>query len=278
MVNVPVIHEAITGCMSLGHLATGDVEMAAAVWRDYRDESVLGSSIASAISACQGDVAEARRLAKGSGRATGQALLGGGLLSDVPLFKELSKCGRSLGDVIGGGDVESARRRWTEEWLREVDDPNALPKAIVNASTAAAGLVATAASAGLTTPAFLATTAVLGASCTAAGGAMSQGMDAQAGKRRSVDAGDLIGFALVGAVGCATVATVALQPPARLKAPTSPAREDAKEECRRRLAEACEAADDAGAPGAGTWGAEEARGLSEQDDDEAIDARLAVAV
>ena len=53
----------------------------------------------------------------GMGRATGRAVCGGGLLSEVPGFKELDKCGKSLGDVIGGGDEESARKRWTEEYV-----------------------------------------------------------------------------------------------------------------------------------------------------------------
>merc|ERR1712037_185955 len=62
-----------------------------------------------------------------SDRASGQlcmqlAVCGGGLLSEVPGFKELDKCGKSLGDVIGGGDEESARKRWTEEYVKEIQE------------------------------------------------------------------------------------------------------------------------------------------------------------
>ena len=59
-----------------------------------------------------GDLDRARELGKGMGRATGKALLLGGVLKDVPLFHELATCGESLGDMIGGGDRESAEKRW----------------------------------------------------------------------------------------------------------------------------------------------------------------------
>ena len=39
-------------------------------------------------------------------------MLGGGLLENVPVFQELATAGRSLGDVMGGGDSETARKRW----------------------------------------------------------------------------------------------------------------------------------------------------------------------
>ena len=59
-----------------------------------------------------GNVERAEELGRGMGRATGKALLGGGILRDVPVFHELATCGESLGDMIGGGDDQSARRRW----------------------------------------------------------------------------------------------------------------------------------------------------------------------
>ena len=46
------------------------------------------------------------------GRATGQALLGGGMLESVPVFQEVATGGKFLGDMIGGGDDERARKRW----------------------------------------------------------------------------------------------------------------------------------------------------------------------
>ena len=49
-------------------------------------------------------------LPKGSERATGQALLGGGLLKDVPVFHELATAGKSLGHMIGGANRQAAKR------------------------------------------------------------------------------------------------------------------------------------------------------------------------
>jgi hypothetical protein len=200
MASLPIVHEAVTGCMSLGHWAAGDAETAGDVWQSYREESVLGSTVASAISAAYGDFEEAARLAKGSGRATGRALLGGGVFGDVPVFKELSKCGRSLGDLIGGGDLESAGRRWTEEYHSEVTDPDALPKAFVTISMVGSAVTVTTLSAGLALPAFLGIAATAGASATAGCTLACQGMDARAGKRSDVNVGDVIGSALAGAV------------------------------------------------------------------------------
>ncbi|CAK0846213.1 unnamed protein product [Prorocentrum cordatum] len=204
MVKLPLLHEALTGCMSLGHLLAGDAATAAALWAGYREESVLGSGAASALSALWGDAAEAERLGRGLGRATGQALLGGGLLSDVPVLKELSKCGKSLGDLIGGGDVEFARKRWTVEWHNEVTEPGALPKALVSVSMASGGLLVCLASSGLAAPAYVAFSAVAGAAFTAGGAAACQGIDQLSGFRDLGDfsAGDMIGCAIVGAVGC----------------------------------------------------------------------------
>jgi len=193
----------------LGYLVTGDTKKAGGAWQDYREESVLGSGVASAISAISGDTQEATRLAKGMGRATGQAMLGGGLLSDVPVFKELSKCGRSLGDVIGGGDTKSACQRWTEEYIQEISDPHAVPKALLSIGTAAVGVGVTMASAGLATPAFMGAAAATGAGCATADTAAKQTLDIKAGKRKRFDAGDLVGSALTGgAMGASTAGLV----------------------------------------------------------------------
>ena len=58
-----------------------------------------------------GNLQKAEELEKGMGRATGKALLLGGILKDVPVFHELATCGESLGDMIGG-DRKSAEQRW----------------------------------------------------------------------------------------------------------------------------------------------------------------------
>ena len=62
--------------------------------------------------AVSGDTGRAAELGKGFGRAIGKALLGGGILKDVPVFHELATLGESLGDLIGGFDTKSAANRW----------------------------------------------------------------------------------------------------------------------------------------------------------------------
>jgi hypothetical protein len=197
--------------MSLGHLLVGDTRMAARVWDSYREESVLGSGVASAINAVWGDTNEATRLAQGSGRATGQALLGGGLLSDLPICKELSKCGRSLGDLIGGGDDrwESARRRWTVEWHEEVTEPGALPKAFVSFSIVGGCLWLSAVTGGLAVPVYWAVITAGGAVFSSAGVFACQGIDQLSGRDVALSTGDVIGCALVGAAGGSTASAAA---------------------------------------------------------------------
>ena len=110
------LQELGTVCGSIGHLAVGDGKRAGDLWLEYREESVLGSGVCAVRCAVLGDGDEAQRLAKGMGRAVGQSLTGGGVLRDVPVLHELAVCGESLGDMIGGGDHESAARRWTEDY------------------------------------------------------------------------------------------------------------------------------------------------------------------
>ena len=63
---------------------------------------MIGSGIYAAIVACQGDQKRAKELGKGMGRATGSALLGGGLLKNVPGFSEVGLLGDTLGNLIAG--------------------------------------------------------------------------------------------------------------------------------------------------------------------------------
>ena len=114
MAKLPVFQELHTVCGSLGQLAVGDRKKAGELWRAYREESLLGSGFCAAGCAVKGDRVEAKRLGKGMGRAVGQGLTGGGVLRSVPVFHELAVCGESLGDMIGGGEHESAARRWTD--------------------------------------------------------------------------------------------------------------------------------------------------------------------
>jgi len=156
---IPVLQELSTAGTAVGKLATGDTKGARQVWSDYTEESVLGSTAAAVHAAVKGDRPTVCRYAKGSGRALGRGIAGGGLLSNVPVFKELDKCGKSLGDVIGGGDTESARKRWTKELVEEYSDPNLWAKAAadvavtgatigVGMATAGAGSVGVAAAQG----------------------------------------------------------------------------------------------------------------------------------
>ncbi|XP_028402206.1 uncharacterized protein LOC114525183 [Dendronephthya gigantea] len=112
MGNLPVIHEVSTSFLSLGDAIVGDPEMARQRWHDYASESIVGSYVAGTVEAIKGNEEKSREYLKGMGRATGKTLLGGGVLRDVPVFHELAVCGDSLGDMIGGGDDESARKRW----------------------------------------------------------------------------------------------------------------------------------------------------------------------
>ncbi|ELT94612.1 hypothetical protein CAPTEDRAFT_225858 [Capitella teleta] len=107
MARFPIIQEFGTGCMWLGHKITGDSERAGDTLRLYSEESVVGSGL---MYLWYRD----SKYAQGLGRATGQAVLGGGMLDGVPGFHELATAGKSLGDCIGGGDTESARGRWRE--------------------------------------------------------------------------------------------------------------------------------------------------------------------
>ena len=144
----------------------------------------------SAVHAIGGDTDEARRIAMGMGRATGRAVCGGGLLSEVPGFKELDKCGKSLGDVIGGGDEESARKRWTEEYVKEYKDP---------ANWANAGISVASAAMWLTGPANVLGAAAVGAGIGAGEDAAKQGVNMGYGKQDKFDFGDMIGSGLQGA-------------------------------------------------------------------------------
>lgn len=199
MGNIPVIHEVGTACRSAGHAVTGSPEKARAVWTEYADESVIGSGVYSAVLATKGEKEKAKKVAKGCGRAIGQAALGGGLLRDVPVFKELSKCGKSLGDVIGGGDTKKAGERWTKEYLEEIRDPDRFKKAFVSVGVTAAAVGVTVLSAGLATPAFVGVAATSGAVAGTVESTAKQHIDVVAGKQQSIEFGEVLGAAGAGA-------------------------------------------------------------------------------
>jgi len=194
----PGLHEIGTTFSSIGKLVTGDVKGAGEVWEKYSEESVIGSGVRSAYHGITGDKEEAARIAKGMGRATGRALTGGGLLSEIPVFKELDKAGKSLGDVLGGGDTESARKRWTEEYVEEYCDGSNWAKAGVQAATVAGGIGVTLLTGGLATAPFYAAVSGAGAGLGVANNAANQGIDIAAGKKDKFDSGELVGSGLTG--------------------------------------------------------------------------------
>ena len=114
MGNVPVIAEFKTACESLGDVMRGDVDAARRRWEDYSEASVIGSGVRAAIAASQGNMPEAERLGKAMGRATGSAVTGGGFLRDLPVFHEIATAGDSLGDMMAGGDMDAANKRWVD--------------------------------------------------------------------------------------------------------------------------------------------------------------------
>ena len=112
MATFPILHELTVSLLCICDAIRRKPKIARQRWKDYAEESFVGSGIYAAIKACRGDYKDARKLGKGMGRATGKILLGGGILKDLPIFHELATCGESLGDMIGGGDYKSARQRW----------------------------------------------------------------------------------------------------------------------------------------------------------------------
>ena len=154
---------------------------------DYSEQSVIGSGARAAYHGINGDTEEATRIVKGMGRAAGRAVsqtvTGGGLLKEVPGFKELDKAGKSLGDLVVG-DTESAKKRFTEELYNEYTSGSNWAKAGVG--IAAAGLT-------------LATGGLGYGLVAAAKNAANQGIEIAAGEKENFDAGALIASGLIGA-------------------------------------------------------------------------------
>eukprot|EP00929_Paragymnodinium_shiwhaense_P099803 TRINITY_DN6164_c0_g3_i1.p1 TRINITY_DN6164_c0_g3~~TRINITY_DN6164_c0_g3_i1.p1 ORF type:complete len:611 (+),score=87.45 TRINITY_DN6164_c0_g3_i1:214-2046(+) len=211
MGNVPVIHEVGTVCTAGAQALVGNSDAAKKTIDSYYDESVIGSGVAAAAEACQGNFDEAKKKGKGMGRAVGQAVCGGGLLKDLPVFKELSKCGKSLGDVIGGGDLDSANKRWTVEYRQEVENYTFADagKGVVDAAVMGAATVVTVASAGLGAPAAIGMAAATGGGAGLVGGAAKQGIDIAAGNRTDMDGEEILVGTVAGAASGAAMAGIA---------------------------------------------------------------------
>lgn len=213
---MPVVHEVSTSFGSLGDVITGNPGAARGRWKRYAEESVVGSGVYAAVEASKGNRDRATELGKGMGRATGKMLLGGGILRDVPVLHELATCGESLGDMIGGGDQNSARGRWDAyaaesvvgssiyaavearkgrgEHAQELrrGSAKAGKKAGITAAAVTATVGVTVATAGAGLPAAIALGAATGAT---AGAAATAGVQAVDGK---VNPGDVVGNALLG--------------------------------------------------------------------------------
>ena len=220
MGNLPVVHEVTTLFQSLGDAITGDLDGAANRWNTYAEQSVIGSGVYAAVEAARGNKEKAIELGKGMGRATGSALLGGGLLRNVPVFHELATAGDSLGDVIGGGDTETAAQRWgdyaensvmgsgvyaaVEAGKGNTDRAEELGKnmgkAAISAGITTAAVAATIATGGAAAPLGAAAAAGVGAAVGAGVGAGTAAAE-QALRKDKIEAGNVVAAALMGGVG-----------------------------------------------------------------------------
>ena len=220
MANLPVVHEVTTLFQSLGDALTGDLDGAANRWNRYAEQSVIGAGAYAAVEAARGNEERAIELAKGMGRATGSALLGGGLLRNVPVFHELATAGDSLGDVIGGGDTETAAQRWGDYAENSVIGSGVyaaveagkgnteraeelrknMGKAAISAGITTAAAAAIIATGGAAAPLGAAAAAGVGAVVGAGVGAGAAAAE-QALRKNKIEAGDVVAAALMGGVG-----------------------------------------------------------------------------
>lgn len=183
----PIIHELVTASQSVAALVTGNTKKAGKVWVDYSEESVLGAPIASGVHLIAGNNKKAKECIKGAGRATGHALVGGGLLpEEIPVFKEINKAGKALGDTMTG-DIAQARKRFTEELHEEYTDPKFAQNMGLAVISATVGTAATFATAGLAGPAFIAANSAVSTATGVAVNAADQGIDIAAGRKNSFD-------------------------------------------------------------------------------------------
>ena len=151
------------------------------------------------------------------GRATGQALLGGGLLENVPGFQELATSGKALGDLMGGGDKKSAAKRYedyvensmigstvgaiVESAQGNKERANQLIKNAGKATLSAGATVGlTIVTGGLAAPAGTAVAVGAGASVGASTSVISTALDAELYNDGEADPGAMVGGAIFGGV------------------------------------------------------------------------------
>ncbi|KAJ3280999.1 hypothetical protein HDU79_011169, partial [Rhizoclosmatium sp. JEL0117] len=212
--NLPVIHEVTTAFKSAGKAIVGDTDGAREEWESYAAKSIVGSSIYAAVEACKGNESHAHDLIEGVGRAAANPL--GGLGGTIPLFHEVNTALDSLGDALFA-DTSKARERWeryaensvvgsgvfaaVEAANGNIERARDLGVAMGRATGAAAvGIAATAVSigtAGAVAPLGVAVAAVAGG---ASGAAIATCASAgtKAIYNQPIEAGDLVGDALLG--------------------------------------------------------------------------------
>jgi hypothetical protein len=114
MVRIPLLHETMTVANAGAMVVAGNPQGAANAIEDWKSESVVGSGMLAAVTPILGaEAQEAGAYARGFRRAAGKAVLGGGLLRNVPVFHELATTADALADVVGDGDTQAASRRFT---------------------------------------------------------------------------------------------------------------------------------------------------------------------
>ena len=98
---IPAIHEISTVCSSVGKLVNcGDTKGFCEVWIKYSEESIIGSFVRAVFHAMTRNREEAVRICKGFIKAAIRFLFLGGLLIELPVFKQLDALGRYVGDLI----------------------------------------------------------------------------------------------------------------------------------------------------------------------------------
>lgn len=159
---------------------------------------------------------KAKQLGKNMGRATGSAVLGGGLLRNVPGFQEVGMYGDMLGECIAGDpeNCEKHIRRYADESLvinaaiscvinGDMESAKVYGvktgKASLSAGATIAGVAITVGTGGLAAPMGIGAAAAIGG--VVGGGAAVGGIYTEAAiQGTEVDPGEVIGSALMGGV------------------------------------------------------------------------------
>ncbi|KAJ3000846.1 hypothetical protein HDV02_002309 [Globomyces sp. JEL0801] len=218
--NLPVIHEAIVGVKSLGHLVVGDPKGAGKAWVDYSENSVIGSGVKSAAAAICGDMEEAHRLGKNMGKTTIKAVnLTAILPGTLPVIHEIATCFESLADVVIEQDAAMARQRWEDYSEQSIvgsgvksaaaavcgDMEEArrlginMGKATAHASVGVAAIGVTIATAGAAAPLGVAASAAFGATV-GTGSSMASNAIGKVIENETINTGDMVGDGLIGGI------------------------------------------------------------------------------